>query len=716
MSDSLFSPLWYRVCDRKPRLRAGVQLARQVTRGVAWHVLTDPMSGRRCRLNPQAWALAGRLDGEHSVEQIWEGLVDRLGADAPTQDEVVQVLGQLAAEGLVSLDVLPDFASRAWRRGQRATRRRRERFNPLALRVPLGNPSPLLDRLAPVGRAVFSSGGLIGWALLVAAAIGALLPLGPQWLAQVGERMSSPWLLFLVWLLYVPIKAVHELAHGLAARRLGVEVSEAGVTLLVLVPSPYVDASDSASLGRRRERLMVAGAGIAADLAIAAIALLAWASASPGLVSDLALATTVVAGVGTLVFNANPLLRFDGYHLMCDSFDLPQLATRSQRLWQERVRGWAGIDSARFASRATAPGERGWLEAYAPLAFACRVLLGLGIALWAGEFSSMLGLLVGAYVLVALVAWPIATFARELLSASRGTAAHGPMRRRGSLAVLIALAAAVALPLPFHSTAQGVVQVAESAVLRPQVEGQVVAVHARDGSTVQPGDLILTLDDPVLRARHDRAQARVRELEAERFGQLGRDALRSTDGEEALARARAEAAELAARLDRLELRAGVPGRLSVPQASDLPGAWIARGVPVGHVFDGSPVRVRAAVPETQAGLLGERLHGVQVRLADRRAQVFGARVIRDAPAAVPELPGDALGPRGGGGLETDALDRAGRRSRDPYVHVDVELDTLPAARVDGRAWVRFDHGWATPLQRGWRGLRQVFLQRFHAAG
>lgn len=716
MSASLFSPLWYRVCGRTPRLRAGVQVTRQVARGTPWHVLTDPMSGRRCRLNPQAWALAGRLDGERSVEQIWEGLVDQLGADAPTQGEVVQVLGQLAAEGLISLDVLPDFASRAWRRGERATRRRRERFNPLALRVPLGNPSSLLDRLAPIGRGVFSRIGLVGWTLLIGVAIGALLPLWSQWIAQIGERMTTPWMLFLIGLLYVPIKVVHELAHGLAARRLGVEVPEAGVTLLVLLPSPYVDASDSATLGRRRERVMVAGAGIAADLTLAAIALLVWAEAAPGLVSDVALATTVVAGMGTLLFNANPLLRFDGYHLLCDALDLPQLATRSQRLWQERLRSWAGIDTAGLASLSIAPGERSWLETYAPLAFACRAILGLGIAVWVGEFSSVLGLLVGAYVLAALIVWPAAKFARDLLAASRGTAAHGPMRRRGSIALLVTLAAAIALPLPFHSTALGVVQVAESAVLRPQVEGMVIAVHGRDGSTVQPGDPILTLDDPVLRARHARALARVRDLEAERYGQLGRDALRSTDGEEALARARAEAAELAARLERLELRAAVAGRLSLPLAADLPGAWLARGALVGHVFDGSPVRVRAAVPETQAGLLGERLLGVQVRFADSRAQAHDARVIRDAPAAVPELPGIALGRRGDGGLETDALDRAGRRSKDPYVHVDVQIDALPAARVDGRAWVRFDHGWATPLQRGWRSLRQLFLQRFHAAG
>ncbi len=693
-----------------------MQVTRQLTRGVAWHALTDPMSGRRCRLNPQAWAVAGRLDGELTVEQIWTDLVAREAAEVPTQDEVVQLIGQLAAEGLVTLDALPDFASRAWRRGQRTMRQRRERFNPLALRVPLGCPAPVLDRLAPIGRWLFGRTALMLWLALMALALTVLLPLWPQLLAQAGDRLATPWMLFLVWLLYMPIKVLHELAHGLAARRFGVDVPEAGVTLLVLVPSPYVDVSDSAALARRSERLTIAGAGIASDLSVAAIGLLVWAAAGPGAWRDVAMAAMIVAGVGTVLFNLNPLLRFDGYHLLCDALDLPQLATRSQRLWQQRWRAWAGIDAAEVQPSPMGRDERLWLEAYAPLAFICRLVLGLGIALLAGGFSSVLGLLVLAYVLAAIAIWPAFKLARDLFSATRGTAAHGPMRVRG-LFVLVACAALVGiLPLPFHSTVQGVVKVSESGLLRPEVEGLVIAVHARDGETIRAGEAVLTLDDPLLRARLARAHARVRDIEAERFGQLGQDRLRATDGEDALARARDEVAELEARIERLELRALADGQLSLPFAGDLPGTWLGRGTLVGHVLEGTALRVRAAVPESQAGLLRERLHGVQVRLAQNSRVVLAGRVVRDTPAAVMELPGEALGRLGDGGLETDPLDLRGTRSKNAYVHVDVQVDALQAQRIEGRAWVRFDHGRATLLERAWRALRQVFLQRFAAAG
>jgi putative peptide zinc metalloprotease protein len=165
----------------------------------------------------------------------------------------------------------------------------------------------VLDRLAPIGRWLFGRTALMLWLALMALALTVLLPLWPQLLAQAGDRLATPWMLFLVWLLYMPIKVLHELAHGLAARRFGGDVPEAGVTLLVLVPSPYVDVSDSAALARRSERLTIAGAGIASDLSVAAIGLLVWAAAGPGAWRDVAMAAMIVAGVGTVLFNLNPL-------------------------------------------------------------------------------------------------------------------------------------------------------------------------------------------------------------------------------------------------------------------------------------------------------------------------------------------------------------------------------------------------------------------------
>ena len=128
------------------------------------------------------------------------------------------------------------------------------------------------------------------------------------------------------------IKGLHELGHALAVRRWGGEVLEAGFSLFVLVPTPYVDASASAAFAARHQRLVVAAAGIMVELAIAAAALVVWLNVQPGWARDLAFVTMFIASVSTLIFNANPLLRFDGYYMLCDALHLPN-RDKQQAWW-----------------------------------------------------------------------------------------------------------------------------------------------------------------------------------------------------------------------------------------------------------------------------------------------------------------------------------------------------------------------------------------------
>jgi putative peptide zinc metalloprotease protein len=141
---------------------------------------------------------------------------------------------------------------------------------------------------------------------------------------------------------------------------------------------------------------------------------------------------------------------------------------------------------------------------------------------------------------------------------------------------------------------------------------------------------------------------------------------------------------------------------------------VHRGEAFGYILDRSPLRLRAAVPETAAALLRSRLYGAEARFADDPSRRHPAEVVRDMPAAVRELPATALGTRGAGSLETDPLDERGLRTAVPFVHVEVRVAAPTTVRVEGLAWVRFDHGWSTVAAQGLRALRQVFLRRFEA--
>jgi putative peptide zinc metalloprotease protein len=348
---TLHSPRWHRVASLKPSLRAPLQVRRQLLRGERWMVLSDGVAGRSVRLDGRAYAIAARLDGQTPLQQLWDWQLAQ-PADPVTQDELIALLAQLHEASLVTFDRRADFEVLLPHREQAA--RARSRGTLLAWRLRLANPSPLLHRLRGLPP------------LLALQHAPALWAHGQQWL-------TTPRFVLLASVLYVPIKLVHELAHALAVRRFGGSVRACGVTLMLLLPVPWVDASAASAFARRRERIVVSAAGMMAELTLAAVTLPLWLWLEPGLLRDALFATLVICGVSTLLFNANPLQRLDGYYLLSDALSLPNLATRSRSWWTDqllrrllRVPGLEPMPLAR--------GEASWLAAYAPLAWLTGVL------------------------------------------------------------------------------------------------------------------------------------------------------------------------------------------------------------------------------------------------------------------------------------------------------------------------------------------------------
>jgi putative peptide zinc metalloprotease protein len=327
MDALLHSSQWFRVAGLRPRLDEQACVQRMTVRGEVWQVLTRADSTRSLRLNATAWVTIGRCDGRHTLQRLWEVTLTELRDDTPTQDELLVILARLHAAGLMSFDRSPDFGPSAQAADQADDAAPRQSL--LAWRFPLGCPDAWLGRLAAHLGGLFTPWALRLWALGV---LGALVVAWPQVAAlsaQLHDLMASPRGLAWAWLVYPVMKGLHEVAHGLAIRYWGARVPQWGVTLLMFVPVPYVDASALAALPSRWQRAAVAAAGIVVELALVAIGLVVALQVQPGGLRDLALVVVAIGGLSSLLVNANPLMRFDGYHLLCDLADLPNLAPRS---------------------------------------------------------------------------------------------------------------------------------------------------------------------------------------------------------------------------------------------------------------------------------------------------------------------------------------------------------------------------------------------------
>ena len=710
MSVALLSEQWHRVAKLRPRLVPHARVHRHVLHGEVWHVLEDLGGARQHRLNMQAYKVLRLLDGRRSLDQIWQRLSRELSDDTPSQDDLLQLVGQLNAQDLLVVDASPDAAELLVRFDkQRRQKRRQSVGNPMSIKLPLWDPDVFLRRLLGITP---SLPALLVWGLWLAVVGTALVLVPAHWpdlSRNFGEQMLAADNLIIAALVFPLLKLAHELAHGLAVVRRGGEVHEMGLMLLMFYPSPYVDASASNAFASRWARMRVAAAGMVIELWIAALAFFVWLAIEPGFWRSVLYNLMVLGSVSTLMFNGNPLLRFDGYFMLADAIGVPNLSQRATAFWQFLMRRFVlGARGARMppASRY----ELGWLAAYAPLALVYRLLVSFGIAWFVAQQYFFAGVLLAAWTLASSVAWPLGKGLFTLWSSPMFAAR--PWRAWGAVlgGLGLALVLLLAVPLPRHLRVQGIAWLPEEALLRARADGFVQTIPAQEGTAVRPGDLVIATHNADLVAKAAEQASRLALAQA-RFDAalVNQPALAARMQEEvnaeqaALARAQADVADL-------QLRAGVPGTVRLEQAQDLPGRFVKRGDMLGYVLGVSVPLVRVALTQAEAELDLHALHSIEIRMAGQVEQVYRGRLARSTPQASHNLPSAALGSTGGGKFAIDPRDDTGATAMETAFQFDIETpDTPTLGAIGTRAYVALEQAPEAIGWRWWRHARRLFL-------
>jgi putative peptide zinc metalloprotease protein len=732
--EPLLSPDWYRVRALQPRLRHGVGVSRQVVRGEVWYVLSDPLSGQHHRFNDLAFALISACDGERTLDQVWVHCAQRSGAaqtslpnstptSPPTQGEALRVFSLAFAANLLIANVSQDAASLVRSQTKQRRQRKRAAVNPLSFRVPLWNPDSFLNQHINKLRFLFS--GTAGCVVIALAVFGAVLLAfnAPAVASQAQSKLGSGAMMLALWLAYPLVKGLHELAHAFAVKAYGGEVHEMGVTLLMLTPVPYVDASASVAFSNTQQRMAVAAAGIVVELILATLALLLWLNLEAGGVRDAALAVLLIGGLSTLLVNGNPLLRFDGYHVLSDLLELPHWAQRSQALWRFLARRWLLRINATAPFEGDAPGARPWLLAYAPLSWAYRVVLMAWLALWLAGVHPLLGLAAVVWSVWSLCAQPVFQALRFVL---RAPELHGQRIKAvgitalGSVALMLAL---FAVPLPYRTQAPGVVWLSDEAMVRLGTDGFVEEYFALDGERVVAGQPLLRLSNDVLQADTQRAQAALARLEVERAASFDVDAVRAGVANDALARAQAEYDRLQQRTQQLTVRAATAGRVVINPGTSVVGQYLPQGQLLAHVLAPEAALVKVMVrnediaqvrSSAQATALSEQ--HIHIELAQAPGTDWPARWASPSQTSVPQassnLPSAALGESAGGSIATDGSDKTGRTAREPRFQLDLRLMADSPARIGERCMVTFVHEDASAAQMLAQFARRSFLRHF----
>ncbi|MCX6874885.1 MAG: hypothetical protein NTW21_13915 [Verrucomicrobia bacterium] len=709
-----FSEHWHLVSGQRVWLLPTVKVQRQEFEGGRWHVLENPLRGQFFRLHPAAYAFVSRLSADRTVEEAWDSVVRVYPETAPTQQEVVQLLGQLQSAGLLRGE-LPADSRRLLDRHQKAQakRVRAQLASVTSFKLPLFNPDALLCRLALVGRLAFSWPGLLLWLGVVGAGLKIAADHWPE-LSAGRAGALDPANLPLLGLVFTVVKIIHELGHGLACRRFGGAVRETGVMFMFLAPFPYIDTTSSWGFRERSKRILVSAAGMLFELFVAAIAVMVWAKAGDPDLRALAYKVVLVASVTTVLFNANPLLRYDAYYMLADWLRVPNLQQRSTQmlgfLCERHLFGVTGAVSPAVTVR-----EAWILTTYGMVSNIYRIVLFATLIGWiAGEYL-ILGLLMAAGAAYGMFLRPLAALVRYLGWEPR----LGRHRLRavvvtaGGLGVIIAALWCVPAPRAFR--APGVVESSAPIEIHTGAAGLLERVVAPPGSAVSAGDVLVVCGNPEL-------EWKKRELQASREGALAEWRRAEVEGEvevapfvAALAAVDRDLAILTTKEERLTVRAPLAGRWEAPKIHQLQGRWMAQGEQIGRVLGSGGLVFRAVVAEGDASHFFAMPGAMaQVRLRGHADQVMPVLGWHLVPAYRNELPSAALGWEAGGEVEAKADQQGHLRASQPFFEVRAELrDADPAEFIQGRSGVIRFRVRDEPYLRQWlTDLRRFMQQRY----
>src|SRR6058998_59056 len=313
--------------DQCPRLRTDLVVSRQETPEGPYFVLKDPRARRFFRLREAEYTVARRLDGTQPLESVAEQIGAELGVEA-TAETLAPFVEQLRRGGLLE-------GSNGAAPGAPA-RRPLVQGNLLWLRFRAFDPDRLLDWLVGKVRFCFTPGLVVGSAALILWALGVVLFRRDE----IGADLVRLWSfdnVLLAWLAIFFVTTLHEFAHGLTCKHFGGRVHELGFLLIYLQPAFYCNVSDAWLFPEKSKRLWVTAAGAYFELFLWALATLVWRVTDPATTLNyLALVVVVTSGIKTQ-FNLNPLIKLDGYYLLSDWLDVPNLRRRAFAYLRARV-------------------------------------------------------------------------------------------------------------------------------------------------------------------------------------------------------------------------------------------------------------------------------------------------------------------------------------------------------------------------------------------
>jgi putative peptide zinc metalloprotease protein len=458
-------------------------------------VIEDPVRSKYFQVGDREYRFIASLDGKLTPRQLGEQL-DQDNDVKQYDDESLKAICAWLVQNNLAVGAQVDNAKRL---NQQAGSMKKAKLvgllNPISCKFNLFNPNQCLSAIQPYTQWLFSKWFAIIWCVFAVCGFSTIYS---QWdnmgSASTGILSGYSWIwLLLTWVL---LKVIHEAAHGVACRRYGGEVPEAGVLLLLFTPMAFVNVTSMWRFPNRWHRMVVSGAGMYVELFISFVAIILW-SQTEGIVADISFNVFISASLTTILFNANPLMRFDGYFLLSDAIAIPNLYTKGTKWFGDRVKAlFFGLPKT---PNLYAKEEFKRIAIYGCMAYFWKFSISISLIIGAGVLFQGAGLALSA---VGVALWFGIPIFRQFKSVF-GPQAQVPVRPLRVAASfltlgLIGLAFFYVLKAPATKSAPAIVQFSNEMILRAGADGFIKELKVQDGDKVVQGQTLIVLENPSL--------------------------------------------------------------------------------------------------------------------------------------------------------------------------------------------------------------------------
>ena len=717
MNKNVFSDSWHKISNLKICLLNSANIQRQKYRDEVVYVIKEPYNNKYFKLSKEAYEFVSRLNIKHTVQETIDKMLEDKINDIPTQDEIIELVSSLHNENLLYFKNLAENDFIFERNKEKKLKEHKTKlYSFLFFKIPLVNPNNFLNSAKFLIDLLFSKKGLVLWIIVCILGLKSLID-NIDLAFNQGQGLLSPSNLFYLYIALAFMKVFHELSHSAMIKKFGGSVNTLGIMFLVLTPLPYMDATHSWFFKNKYQRMLVSFAGMMSDILFAALAAIVWSNTGDGAINSIAFNIMVIGSVSSILFNGNPLLRFDAYYILADYLEIPNLFQKSKEYFFYIIEKYI-FKIENLIKPSNSSRESFSLLTYAIVSYLYRIVIAIGIIIYVADQLLVVGVLMAILTLFIWVINPLKNFVKYLMKSPKLYKTRKRAILISSTTFLVILYLIFFIPISNSIKAPGVIKAKDSINIYASTEGVVTKILVQSGESVKKGQVLVILENKDLEFDIESIKHSLNQIKIVRQKSLSKSSIdmKSLNEKEFVLSQKLNFLEKKKEL--LTIKAPRNGIFVSNNLENLINRYLKKQSNIGKLIQGDDLSFYAVISQEETYGLFEKkeIKDIKVKFYGHSDIEFDLDNVKIIPYAKNELPSAALGWLGGGDISVLSEDNDGKKTTELFFEITGVLNSEEKHRYilkEGRTGViKIDLRKASLVEQIQTKITQLLQKRY----